>query len=114
MRIFIQIIAIVFLGFILELFLPWYVIALVAFLFGYLFESESNFLGGFLGVAILWLIQIGIVVLSSSSTLLEKVSRIFPVKESWILVLITALIGGLVGGFACLSGAMLRKTRQHV
>ena len=112
MRLYIQIPAIVLFGFIFELFLPWYSVAFIAFVFGYLLNSESNFIGGFLGVAVLWGVKIFFITSGASVDFASKVAQIMePMKEKWVLILVTLIIGGLVGGFACVTGAALKQNR---
>jgi len=112
MRIVIQIIAIILIGYLAELFLPWYAVAFVALVFGYYLSSESNFLGGFLGVGLLWLMKILLITSMASTDFASKVAQLFPVKEKWLLILVTVLLGGLVGGFAALTGGLARRKPQ--
>ena len=114
MRLFLQIAAIIFFGYLFELFLPWYSVAFVAFVFGYLLDSESNFFGGFLGVALLWAIKIMMITSGSSVDLASKVALIMdPIEEKWLLTLVTLVLGGLVGGLACVTGASARKEKKE-
>ena len=110
MRLYLQVPAIILFGYLFELFLPWYSVAFVAFVFGYILNSESNFIGGFLGVALLWGIKILLITNSASVDLADKVAQIMdPMREKWILIVVTLVIGGLVGGLACVTGASLKK-----
>jgi hypothetical protein len=109
MRLIPQILAIALLGLVIEMILPWYSIAIVAFVFGYWLSSESNFLGGFIGIALLWGIKISLVLNGAATDLADRVALIFPFKERWILIVVTLLIGGLVGGLSAMSGGMLKK-----
>jgi hypothetical protein len=109
MRLYLQIPAIIVTAFILELMLPWYCIAFAAFLFGYLLNSESNFLGGFIAIALLWGLKIFLITQGASRDLVSKVALIMdPIGESWLLIIVTLIIGGLVGGFAAVAGGALR------
>ena len=109
MRLIPQILAIALLGFVAELILPWYSIAFVAFVLGYWFSSESNFLGGFIAIALLWGIKIAVVLNGAATDLADRVALIFPFKERWILILVTLLIGAVVGGLSSMTGGMLKK-----
>jgi hypothetical protein len=113
MKLYLQIPAIILFGYLFELFLPWYSIAFVAFVFGYLLDSESNFIGGFFGVAVLWGLKILLISSSASVDLAAKVAQIMTVNEKWILILINLVLGGLVGGFACIAGASARKEKKE-
>jgi hypothetical protein len=46
--------------------------------------------------------------------LANRMSKLILQQEnSFLLVLITALIGGIVGGLAALSGSLIRKNFKH-
>ncbi|MEX1238440.1 MAG: hypothetical protein WEB30_01935 [Cyclobacteriaceae bacterium] len=109
MRFTVQIVVIVILGFFLELFLPWWSVAIAAFIGGVLVHTRMNFLGGFLAISILWLVKALITELSTDSDLAGRVAMIFMLQSKTLLVLVTLLLGGLVGGFASMSGGALRR-----
>ncbi len=112
MKFFIQFIAIIIVAFILELFMPWWCIAIAAFAAGYALKSSANFLAGLIGIALLWLIKAWMLDASSAAPLAERVAAIFSLSKPLLLV-VTALIGGLVGGFAAMSGAALKKEKSR-
>lgn len=112
MRFFLQLILIAILAYVLELFLPWYSLAIAAFVIGFALNSNANFLAGFLAIALLWFIAAWMIDHASTSDLADRVALIFPVKQKWLLFLVTAVIGGSVGGFAALTGSLLRKRRR--
>jgi hypothetical protein len=112
MKFVIQFIAIALAAFILELFMPWWSIAIAAFAAGYALKSKANFLAGLLGIALLWSIKAWILDASASAPLAERVAAIFSLSKP-LLLLVTALVGGLVGGFAAMSGAALKKERRY-
>lgn len=109
MRFAVQILVIVVLGFFLELFFPWWSVAIAAFCGGLLIHTRMNFLGGFLGVGLLWLAKALITDLSSDSDLTERVAAIFMLHSKTLLLLVTVLLGGIVGGFASTTGGALRR-----
>jgi hypothetical protein len=111
MKFLIQLIAISIVAFILELFMPWWCIAIAAFAAGFALKSKVNFLAGFLGIALLWLIKVWILDATASAPLAERVAAIFSLNKP-TLMLVTALIGGLVGGFAAMTGAALKKEKR--
>lgn len=112
MKFILQVLAIVVLAYIAELFLPWYSLAIAAFLMGYLLKSKANFLAGFLAIGLLWFIKAWIIDANASTDLAQKVALIFPVKEKLWLMLATAFIGATVGGFATLTGALLKTEKK--
>lgn len=111
MKFLIQLIGIAVLAFLLELFLPWWSIAIAAFIGGLGIPSKANFLAGFLGIALLWLISAWIIDMNASAQLADRVAALFKVSKP-LLMLITALIGGLVAGFASMAGSALTTRRK--
>ena len=109
MKFLIQFVAILFSAHLLALFMPWYSIALAAFLMGYILKSNTNFLAGFSAIATLWVFNAWLIDSASSSDLAERVAKLFMLKYEVILFLVMAVIGGLVGGLSALTGSLLRK-----
>jgi len=95
----------------MELFFPWWSIAIAAFAGGLLINTRLNFLAGFLGIGILWIIKAIITDLSSDSNLAGQVAEIFMLHNKILLLLVTVLLGGLVGGFASMTGGSLRPQK---
>jgi hypothetical protein len=108
MRFIAQFIAIVVSAHLLGLFLPWYTCAIVGFIAGYFFKSRHNFLAGFLAIALLWTFNAWLADLSSSSSLPLRVAQLLGVHRVAFVYLLTATVGGLVGGMATMSGSMLK------
>jgi len=109
MRFIIQFVAIIFSAHLLALFMPWYCIAIAAFVMGFLLKSKANFLAGFCAIAVLWIFNAWLADSASTSDLADRVARLFSLGNKTLLYLVMALVGGLVGGFAALSGSLLRK-----
>lgn len=68
-------------------------------------KSGVSFAAGFVGVGILWFGMAFYIDQATHSILTEKVNKLLPLN-SFVL---TTLIGGLVGGFAALTGALLKQ-----
>jgi hypothetical protein len=113
MRFIIQVLVITILASIMELFLPWWSIALAAFIGGWIFKTNLNFIAGFLSIALLWTITSAIIDFSAGAPLTERVANIFSLPKP-LLFVVTATIGGLVGGFAAMAGSALRKERRRM
>ncbi len=92
--------------FIVQYFLPWWTLAIVAFALGYYFNNKGfiSFIAGFVGVGILWLAMAYYIDSTTLSIISTKVGKLFPLN---IFVLMT-LVGGLVGGFAALTGTLVK------
>ncbi len=102
------------LGFIAGLYLPWWSIAIVAFLVALLVQPRllAGFLAGFTGIFILWAVLAFWIDAANESILSHKIAFIFPLGGSTILlILVTAITGGLVGGFAAMAGSAIRFNR---
>jgi hypothetical protein len=112
MRFILQLVLIFVLAYVLELFFPWYVIAIAASIMGYTVRSRANFLAGFLAIALLWTFKAWMIDSEASAALTERVARIFSLENKYLLFVLTACLGGLVGGFAALSGAYLRPAKK--
>lgn len=103
------------LSFIAGLYLPWWSIAPVAFLVALLLRLRIGygFLAGFLGIFLCWGLLAFWIDLKNESILSRKIAQIFPLEGSAaLLILVTALVGGLVGGFAAMAGSSLLPRRS--
>ncbi|MER3497596.1 MAG: hypothetical protein C4308_02615 [Chitinophagaceae bacterium] len=115
MKLFISVILIALLAFVSGLFLPWWGIAIAAFLVCLLIPMRVGkaFLSGFLGVFVLWALLAFWMDMKNQHLLSKKIAELFPLGGSSILlILVTAFIGALVGGFAGMTGSFLRGRRQ--
>lgn len=115
MKFLISILLIALLTFALGLYLPWWSLAVVAFVVAALIHQKAgkSFLSGFLALFLLWGILALIIDQKNQHVLSGKISTLFGVGEgSMVLILITGLIGGLVAGFAAMSGSYLRTIRK--
>jgi hypothetical protein len=107
---------ILILTFICSFFMPWWVAAIIAFVTALLIGKTSgrSFWSGFGGVFIAWTILALMKSIPNDNILASRVVQLFPIPHHWILLLfITALIGGVVGGMAALSGVLLKKTFKN-
>lgn len=111
MRFFIAIALIAGLSFVAQQFLPWWSVAVVAFAVGFIMRQkrEAAFFTGLIALFFLWSIYSYILSSANQHILVEKLAELFaPIirgKEFRIYVL-TGAIGGLIGGFASLSGRL--------
>lgn len=92
------------------LYFPWWTLALCCFLAALLIKGSntSAFFSGFLGIGILWFIQAYNIHYSTDGILSDKVAEIFSLSGGFLLAVVSAVVGGLVGGFSALSGLRLR------
>jgi hypothetical protein len=104
------------LSFSLCIFVPWWSIAIACFLVA-LFIPQKNwvsFVAGFVSLFLLWYGLSFWMSFQNGHLLANRISTLILKQEnSFLLVLISALIGGIVGGFAALSGSLINKNFKH-
>ena len=112
----IQIVLIAILSLLAQLILPWWSLAVVAFLVC-LWRSPSAgqaFFAGFYGVAFVWLAYAVMLHLRTDGIFTGRMGELLFKTNSPILPgLVTAIVGGLVGGLAGLSGYFVRQATQN-
>ncbi len=114
MKFFISLILTILLSFAACLFLPWWSIAIAAFVVAALIPQKpfKAFLTGFVALFSLWGGLSFWISNNNDHILVHKVSQlILKMDNPYVLILATALIGALVAGFAALAGSYLRKTK---
>ena len=109
-----HVIAVLLISLLLQSFLPWWTMAVGAFAVGLLFRQSGfhSFLAGLLGVGLLWFGMAYYIDSSTHSVLGSKMALIFPVQTAGMLILVTAIIGGLVGGFASMTGGVIAYRKK--
>ena len=112
MKFIITTLLIAILSFCSGLFLPWWGFAFIAFAVSALLPQRPMvaFLSGFLALFLLWGGLAWLLDAANNSILSGKIARILPLGgSSVLLILVTALVGALVGGGAALSGSYLNR-----
>jgi hypothetical protein len=113
MKIIVSIILIALVAFVCGLYLPWWTIAVAAFLVALIIPQFpwKAFMSGFAAIFVLWATLAWWKDLKNDGILATKMAEVFSLPaNSLMMVLMTALVGGLIGGFAALSGAYLRAS----
>ena len=93
-------------------FLPWWSFAIISVVVAATIHQKpwKAFLAAFTGVFLLWGALAFNIDYANQHLLATKVAGILPLGGSYILlIVITAMVGGLVAGFSALSGSYLRK-----
>ena len=92
--------------------MDWWGIAIAAFIVAVVIPQSpgKSFLAGFVALLLLWGGLSFWISSSNQHLLAHKISMIILKMDSpYLLMLATALIGGLVGGLAALTGSFVRK-----
>ena len=114
MKFIISIALIALLSFAACLYLPWWSIAIAAFVVAVVIPQKAGwaFLSGFIALFLLWGGLSAWLSSNNDHLLAGKISILLLNKNNpYLMIAMSALIGGLVAGFAALSGAYLRKTK---
>ena len=102
------IIGIIVLGFFIQSVLPWWTIAIVAAIIGasIKFTNLQSYAVGFIGVFLLWGIYAGFINNANEGILAIRMGALFGGLGAYQMVLVTALLGGIIGGFGALTGRL--------
>ncbi|MFN8281780.1 MAG: hypothetical protein U0U67_01095 [Chitinophagales bacterium] len=110
----IKVLIIIVLSFLLTLFLPWYSVAIAAFITGLALSNKAgnNFISGFFGVGLFWLAYTLFLDIRNEHILSSKIAALFSDNlgteiTSGVLVMVTVFLGALIGGLSCMAGAMI-------
>ncbi|PWT77932.1 MAG: hypothetical protein C5B59_02830 [Bacteroidetes bacterium] len=112
MKYFVAIVLTALLSLVAGLYLPWWSIAVTAFLVSVIIPQKPlyAFFSGFIGVFLLWEILAWWRDTRNDGILSQKIAQVLPLGGSTLLlILITSLIGAIVAGFAALAASYLRK-----
>jgi hypothetical protein len=102
------------LAFVSGLYLPWWGIALAAFLVGVVIPQRPfmSFLAAFLGVFLLWELLAWWIDNRNNSILSQKIAQLLQLGNSTgLLILFTSLVGALVAGCAALAASYVRMPK---
>ncbi len=97
------------------LYLPWWTIAIASFIVIVFIPLRPGpaFLSGFLGVGILWYVLCLVISTKNHDLFAHKISMlIIGMDHPMLLMLVSALIGGLVAGFGALTGSFVRGRKS--
>lgn len=96
-------------------FSPWWGFAVTTLLVAVLVHQKAGkaFLSGFLGIFLLWAGLAYWMDQQNNGILSQRIAQILPLNgNSLLLILITGVVGGLVAGFAAMSGSFLRASSK--
>jgi hypothetical protein len=91
--------------------LPWWIIAVIAFAVSLLMANRAGhaFWSGFSAMFLAWLVLSLFKSMPNDHQLAERVAQLFGLPHWTLLLLITCIIGGLVGALSALSGYYVKQ-----
>ena len=101
----------------LQSFFPWWSVAISGFVISTLMykNGASSFFAGFIAISLLWSIKAYFIDVANEQILSTKIAALFTITPI-LLIVITGVIGGLVTGFASITGtsfaALFRTTKK--
>lgn len=104
--------AILFASLAAQLFLPWWTLVLVSFFGGFLAGGNIRypFWAAFLALSIQWGVWSAFLDYGNNHILSTRIIKLFPLPHNPVsLILLTAIVGGLIAGFAAWSGGSLKS-----
>ncbi len=98
-------------AFLLQMYLPWWSVAIAGFVISFILSSSgiTSFLSGFFGIGINWFVLAFYIDGANNSILSQKVAQIFTLPNPMVLIIVTAVVGALTGGFGALTGSYFRN-----
>ncbi|WP_343703026.1 hypothetical protein [Chitinophaga sp.] len=111
MRFILSLLLTALLGYILGIFLDWWSVALAAFVIALLYPQPPGkaFISGFLAVFLLWGVLATVMDVRNDHILATRMANLILQSPSpGLMVVITAVLGGIVGALSALSASVLR------
>ncbi len=92
------------------LYLPWWYIAMAAFIGAIVMQQSQvkSFTAAFIAVSALWSIHALILDVRNAQLLSSKVAVVLQMGNSSVLIIIAAFVGGIVAGMAALTGSFIK------
>lgn len=90
--------------------LPWWVLAPMAAVAGWLFPMSAgrSFVAAFVGGLLLWFLNAFLLDSDNGGLLSAKVGQLFQGLKGWHLLILAASFGGLLAGLGALTGRLAR------
>jgi uncharacterized membrane protein YhaH (DUF805 family) len=106
---------ILIISFVCSFFLPWWIISIIAFAAAFIFGKKPGqaFLSGFIAIFVAWTILALLKSIPNDNILAGRVAHLFQLPNWILLLFVTAIIGGLVGGMSALSGVLVKRALRN-
>ena len=89
---------------------PWWIIAVGGLVVGFIIVQPpwKSFMAGFLGCFVLWFLIAFLIDNANEHVLSKRVGGLFSLSQPILMVLVSALTGGLVTGLSALTASLFR------
>lgn len=94
----------------LQIMFPWWILVFPCFILGVVKQKQNFlhiFLTGFISIGLLWGVYAALIQLYTGSELSYRVAEMFHLPSNDFIGIISAFIGGFVGGLSALCGALI-------
>ncbi|VAW27658.1 hypothetical protein MNBD_BACTEROID06-1023 [hydrothermal vent metagenome] len=107
-RFIIQLILVIAFAYLAQFFMPWWGAMVASALATIIMYGKgfNSFMAGFIGLGGLWFFLAQSADSANQSLLSSKVATLLGLSSSFQLILATAVIGALIGGFSALTGSL--------
>ncbi|MCF8278004.1 MAG: hypothetical protein K9J17_14820 [Flavobacteriales bacterium] len=112
MNFLLRVVLIAVLGAISQVYLPWWTAVVVALLVESIIGKGDNtsFFSGFYGLAVPWMVLATYIDVKSESVLSIRILELLKLPQfSFVLIIVTGLVGGLVGGLGSMTGGLINN-----
>ena len=102
---------------VLSMVLPWWILSVICFLGGLFAKRNAgiSFLMGFIAVTLSWGSLILWLDLKNKHILSTRLASVFPLGGNpFYFILVSILIGSLLGGLSCLSGSLFVQAKSTI
>jgi len=95
-----------------SLIFPWWIIFITCFISGLWLgrKNLTSFYIGFIGIALIWLVHVSYIHIANQGILTDRINDLFGFPHPVIVIILTLLTGGIMGGFSTLTGNLLRQS----
>lgn len=92
-------------------FMPWWMIAVFTFVVAvtHQLKPKDGFISGFIGIALMWLAMALYRDIPNEHILSGRLAKMFGLPNYFLFIIITMILGGLVGGLAGWSGGLMNR-----
>ncbi|GAB3927139.1 hypothetical protein [Mucilaginibacter myungsuensis] len=90
---------------------PWWVAAIIAFVAAYFTGRRpgTSFVAGFFAVLITWVVLILVKTIPNDHVLASRIAVLLHLPGWTMLLIVTAIMGGIVGGMSAMSGVLVKQ-----